>query len=116
MRLSRIDQHIKDELCARQRALLGVFSSRYSSVSRGVRSAAPIFFGLPLVVVLNLGNIGMRTMKIESVVQNMCFIESVVQSHFQSAVSAGLAFSAVTIAVPEAFLLPAAENWSPIER
>ena len=34
MRLSRIDQHIKDEPCARQRALLGVFSSRSSSVSR----------------------------------------------------------------------------------
>jgi hypothetical protein len=37
MRLSRIDQHIEDEPCARQRALLGVFSSRFSSVSRGVR-------------------------------------------------------------------------------
>ena len=34
MRLSRIDQHIKDEPCAKQRALLGVFSSRFSSVSR----------------------------------------------------------------------------------
>jgi hypothetical protein len=43
MRLSRIDQHIKDEPCAKQRALLGIFSSRSSSVSRGVRSAAPIF-------------------------------------------------------------------------
>ena len=30
-----------------------------------------------------------------------------------SAVSAGLAFSAVTIAVSEAFLLSAAENWRP---
>ena len=39
MRLSRIDQHIKDEPCAKQRALLGVSSSRFSSVSRGVRSA-----------------------------------------------------------------------------
>jgi hypothetical protein len=28
MGLSRIDQHIKDEPCARQRALLGVSSSR----------------------------------------------------------------------------------------
>jgi hypothetical protein len=33
-----------------------------------------------------------------------------------SAVSAGLAFSAVTIAVSEPFLLPAAENWSPVTR
>jgi hypothetical protein len=49
MRLPRIGQHIKDEPCAKQRALLGVSSSRYSSVSRGVRSAAPIFFSLPLV-------------------------------------------------------------------
>jgi hypothetical protein len=30
-----------------------------------------------------------------------------------SAISAGLAFSAVTIAVTEPFLLPSAENWSP---
>jgi hypothetical protein len=50
-RLSRIDQHIKDEPCAKQRALLGVFSSRSSSVSRGVRSAFPIFIGSPLVSV-----------------------------------------------------------------
>jgi hypothetical protein len=49
MRLSRIGQHIKDEPCAKQRALLGVLSSRSSRVSRGVRFAAPIFFGLPLV-------------------------------------------------------------------
>ena len=34
MRLSRIDQHIKDEPCAKQRALLGVSSSRSSSVSQ----------------------------------------------------------------------------------
>ena len=33
-----------------------------------------------------------------------------------NAFSAGLAFSAVTIAVSEAFLLPAAENWSPVTR
>ena len=31
-----------------------------------------------------------------------------------SAKSAGLAFSAVTIAVSEPFLLPAAENWYPV--
>jgi hypothetical protein len=31
MTLSRIDQHIEDEPCAKQRALLGTFSSRYSS-------------------------------------------------------------------------------------
>ena len=31
MRLSTIDQHFKDEPCAKQRALLGIFSSRYSS-------------------------------------------------------------------------------------
>jgi hypothetical protein len=30
-----------------------------------------------------------------------------------SAISVGLAFSAVTLAVSEPFLLPAAENWSP---
>jgi hypothetical protein len=49
MKLSRVDQHIKKEPCAKQRALLGVSSSRSSSVSRGVRSAAPIFLSLPLV-------------------------------------------------------------------
>jgi hypothetical protein len=49
MRLSRIGQHIKYEPCAKQRALLGVSSSRFSSVSRGVRSDAPIFFFMPLV-------------------------------------------------------------------
>jgi hypothetical protein len=49
MRLSRIGQHIKDEPCAKQRALLGVFSSRCSSISRGVRSAGPIFTFSPLV-------------------------------------------------------------------
>ena len=38
---SRIGQHIKDEPCAKQRALLGVFSSRYSSVSRGLLRGAP---------------------------------------------------------------------------
>ena len=43
MRLSRIDEHIKDEPCAKQRALLGVISSRFSSVSRGARSAVSIF-------------------------------------------------------------------------
>jgi hypothetical protein len=31
-----------------------------------------------------------------------------------SAFSAGLAFSAVTLAVSEPFLLPAAENWHPV--
>jgi hypothetical protein len=50
MRLSRIDQHIKDEPCAKQRAILGVSSRRFSSVSRGVRSAFPVFFFLPLVL------------------------------------------------------------------
>jgi hypothetical protein len=49
MRLSRIDQHIKDEPCAKQPALIGVSSSRFSSVSRGVRSAVPIFTFSPLV-------------------------------------------------------------------
>jgi len=49
IRLFRIDQHIKDEPCAKQRALLGVFSSRSSSVSRDVRSAAPIWIVTPLV-------------------------------------------------------------------
>ena len=47
MRLSKIGQHIKDEPFAKQRALLDVLSSRYSSVSRGIRSIGPIF--LPLV-------------------------------------------------------------------
>jgi hypothetical protein len=50
MRLSSIGQHIKDEPCAKQRALLGVLSSRFSSVSRGVRSAGTILIGLPLVL------------------------------------------------------------------
>jgi hypothetical protein len=53
MRLSRIGQHIKDhvkdEPCAEQRALLGVFSSRSSSISRGMRSAGSIFSSSPLV-------------------------------------------------------------------
>ena len=49
MRLARIVQHIKDEPCAQHRALLGVSSSRSSSVSRGVRSAGPIWIGSPLV-------------------------------------------------------------------
>ena len=49
MRLSRIDQHIKDEPCAKQRALLGVYSSRYSSVSRDIRSTYPIWIRTPLV-------------------------------------------------------------------
>ena len=40
---SRIDQYIEDEPCAKQRALLGVFSSRYSSVSRDVRHAVSFF-------------------------------------------------------------------------
>jgi hypothetical protein len=44
MRLSKDGQHIKDEPCAKQRALLGVFSCRFSSVSRGVRSAVQIYF------------------------------------------------------------------------
>jgi hypothetical protein len=43
MRLSIIGQHIKDESCAKQRALLGVLSSRSSSVSWGVRSVGTIF-------------------------------------------------------------------------
>jgi hypothetical protein len=51
MRLSRINQHIKDEPCAKQRALLGVFSSRYSSVSRDIRSTYPIWIFIPLVLV-----------------------------------------------------------------
>jgi hypothetical protein len=49
MRLSKIDQHIKDEPRAKQRALLGVSSSRCSSVSRGVRSSWSIFTNTPLV-------------------------------------------------------------------
>jgi hypothetical protein len=49
IRLCRIGQHIKDEPCAKQRALVGVSSSRYSSVSRGVRSAWSIFSKRPLV-------------------------------------------------------------------
>jgi hypothetical protein len=43
MILSRIGQYIKNEPCAKRRALLGVSSSRYSSVSRGIRSAWSIF-------------------------------------------------------------------------
>jgi hypothetical protein len=37
MEPSKIDKHIKEEPCAKQRALLGVLSSRCSSVSRGHR-------------------------------------------------------------------------------
>ena len=40
MRLSRIGQHIKDEPCAKQRALLGIFSSRFSSISRDIPTRA----------------------------------------------------------------------------
>ena len=47
---------------------------------------------------------GMQSMKIESVVNNMELL---------TPFSADLAFSAVTIAVSEAFLLPAAENGYP---
>ena len=50
IRLSRIGEHIKDEPCAKQRALLGVFSSRYSSRFSRYRSAGPIFIFLPLVI------------------------------------------------------------------
>jgi hypothetical protein len=49
MTLSRVDQHIQDEPCAKRRALLSVFSSRYSSVFRDVRSACSIFTVSPLV-------------------------------------------------------------------
>ena len=49
MRLSRIDHHIKDEPCAKQRALLSVFSSRVSSVSRDIRSTYPFWVSSPLV-------------------------------------------------------------------
>jgi hypothetical protein len=49
MKLSRIDQHIKDEPCAKQRALLGVFSSRFASVSREHQILYPIFSYSPLV-------------------------------------------------------------------
>jgi hypothetical protein len=56
MRLSRINRHIKDKHCAKQRALLGVLSSRFSSVSRDIRSTYPFWIGSPLVhtAVLNL--------------------------------------------------------------
>jgi hypothetical protein len=43
MRLSRIGQRVKDEPCAKRRALLGVSSSLHSSVSRGIRSIVPMF-------------------------------------------------------------------------
>jgi hypothetical protein len=51
MRLSRIGSHIKDEPCAKQRALLGVLSSRFSSVSRDIWSTStfPIWNNTPLV-------------------------------------------------------------------
>jgi hypothetical protein len=54
MRLSRIDQHIKDEPCAKQRALLGVCSRRFSRVSHfsaflEVSELRPQFFCSPLV-------------------------------------------------------------------
>ena len=59
MRLSRIDQRIKVEHCAKQRALLGVFSSRYSSVSRDIRSTYPIWIFLPLVLLCAYLLVGM---------------------------------------------------------
>jgi hypothetical protein len=52
LRLSRIGQHIKAEPCAKQRALLGMFSSRYSSVSRGNQILLSILNTTPLVRVL----------------------------------------------------------------
>ena len=50
MRLSRIDQHIKEEPCAKQRALLGVFSSRYSSRFSRCPICWSIFTNTPLVL------------------------------------------------------------------
>jgi hypothetical protein len=47
IRLSRIGQHIKYQPCDKQRALLGVFSSRSSSVSRGHRIVGSILPGSP---------------------------------------------------------------------
>ena len=49
---STIDQNIKDEPCAKHRALLGIFSSRYSSVSRGNQILLSIINTTPLVRVL----------------------------------------------------------------
>jgi hypothetical protein len=49
---STIDQNIKDEPCAKHRALLGIFSSRYSSVSRGNQILLSILNTTPLVRVL----------------------------------------------------------------
>jgi hypothetical protein len=54
MRLSRIDQHIKDELCAKRRALLGVFSSRYSSRFFSVKEKLPARVGFPAEVGHNI--------------------------------------------------------------
>jgi hypothetical protein len=48
MRLPRIGQHNKKKPCAKRRALLGVFSSRSSSVSRDIRATYPIWIFLPL--------------------------------------------------------------------
>jgi hypothetical protein len=47
---SMIGQHIKEEPCAKtkKRELLGVFSSRYSSVPRGHQIVVPIFSRSPL--------------------------------------------------------------------
>ena len=63
-----------------------------------MRQTLGIFFGTKFVV-----KYWHAKHKIESVVHNMEL----------TAFSAGLAFSAVTIAVSEHFLLPTAENWSP---
>ena len=49
MRPSMISQNIKDEPCAKQRALFGVFSSRCSSVSRGHQIWCSLYFFSPLV-------------------------------------------------------------------
>jgi hypothetical protein len=53
MRLSRIDQHIKDEPCAKQRALLGIFSSRYFSRFSRYPISWSIFSKSPLERILS---------------------------------------------------------------
>jgi hypothetical protein len=49
MRLPRIGKHINDKPRAKQRAVLGVFSSRSWSVYRDIRSTYPIWIVSPLV-------------------------------------------------------------------
>jgi hypothetical protein len=59
MRLSRIDQHIKDEPFAKQRALLGIVSIRYSSRFSRCPICWSFFTISPLVLESSYGDLFM---------------------------------------------------------